>query len=209
MALIANRKSVMTLFSGNNDIYSHRVRIVLAEKGINFEVIYVDPANPPEDLLELNPYGMVPTLVDRDLVLYDAQVIMEYLDERFPHPPLMPVDPVSRGRSRMTLKRIQKDWDTLVETITMSSGEVAANAAKELEESLVVVSPIFDQKIYFMSDEFSLMDCTVAPIIWRLGHFGISLPPQAKKMRDYAERVFERDAFRTSLSDNEHDMRKM
>ena len=208
MALIANRKSVMTLFSGNNDIYSHRVRIVLAEKGINFEVIYVDPSNPPEDLLELNPYGMVPTLVDRDLVLYDAQVIMEYLDERFPHPPLMPVDPVSRGRSRMTLKRIQKDWDTLVETITTSSGEVATNAAKELEESLVVVSPIFDQKTYFMSDEFSLMDCTVAPIIWRLGHFGISLPAQAKKMRDYAERVFERDAFQTSLSDNEHDMRK-
>jgi len=209
MALIANRKSVMTLFSGNNDIYSHRVRIVLAEKGINFEVIYVDPSNPPEDLLELNPYGMVPTLVDRDLVLYDAQVIMEYLDERFPHPPLMPVDPVSRGRSRMTLKRIQKDWDTLVETITTTTGDVATNAAKELEESLVVVSPIFDQKTYFMSDEFSLMDCTVAPIIWRLGYFGISLPSQAKKMRDYAERVFERDAFRTSLSDNEHDMRKL
>ena len=198
----------MTLYSGKNDIYSHRVRIVLAEKGINFEVIYVDPANPPEDLLELNPYGMVPTLVDRDLVLYDSQVIMEYLDERFPHPPLMPVDPVSRGRSRMTLKRIQKDWDTLVETITTNLGEESTKAAKELEESLIVVSPIFDQKTYFMSDEFSLMDCTVAPIIWRLGHFGISLPIQAKKMRDYADRVFERDAFQSSLSDNEHDMRK-
>jgi len=208
MALIANRKSVMTLYSGTNDIYSHRVRIVLAEKGINFEVIYVESANPPEDLLELNPYGMVPTLVDRDLVLYDSQVIMEYLDERFPHPPLMPVDPVSRGRSRMTLKRIQKDWDTLVETITTNLGETSSNAAKELQESLIVVSPIFDQKTYFMSDEFSLMDCTVAPIIWRLGHFGISIPSQAMKMREYAERVFERDAFQSSLSDNEHDMRR-
>jgi len=207
MALIANRKSVMTLYSGNNDIFSHRVRIVLAEKGINFEVIYVEPANPPEDLLELNPYGMVPTLVDRDLVLYDSQVIMEYLDERFPHPPLMPVDPVSRGRSRMTLKRIQKDWDTLVETITTNIGETSSNAAKELQESLIVVSPIFDQKDYFMSDEFSLMDCTVAPIMWRLGNFGISIPSQAIKMREYTERVFERDAFQSSLSDNEHDMR--
>ncbi len=209
MALIANRKSVMTLYSGDNDIYSHRVRIVLAEKGISFEIIYVEPANPPEDLLELNPYGMVPTLVDRDLVLYDSQVIMEYLDERFPHPPLMPVDPVSRGRSRMTLKRIQKDWDALVDTITNNSGDASASAVKELEESLIVVSPIFDQKSYFMSDEFSLMDCTVAPIIWRLGQYGISLPGQAKKMRDYAERVFERDTFQSSLSDNEQDMRKL
>ena len=132
MALIANRKSVMTLFSTDNDIHCHRVRIVLAEKGINFEVVNVNPSNPPEDLIELNPYGGVPVLVDRELVLYDAQVIMEYLDERFPHPPLMPVDPVSRGRTRMTLRRIQHDWDVLVDKIT--AGTDVAQSAKELKE---------------------------------------------------------------------------
>lgn len=143
MAVIANRKSVMTLFSDSTDIYSHRVRLVLAEKGINVEIIYVDPANPPEDLIELNPYAMVPTLVDRDLVLYDSHVIMEYLDERFPHPPLMPVDPVSRGSTRMTLKRIQKDWDSLVDILECDSGQAAGKARKELQESLTLVAPIF------------------------------------------------------------------
>jgi RNA polymerase-associated protein len=145
MALIANRKSVMTLFSGQSDIHSHRVRIVLAEKGINFEIVYVDPESPPEDLLELNPYGSVPTLVDRDLVLYDSQVIMEYLDERFPHPPLMPIDPVSRGRTRMMLNRIQRDWDSLVDELGSIDDKSTDKARKELQESLTVIAPIFDQ----------------------------------------------------------------
>jgi len=161
MAVVANRKSIMNLFTGLTDLYSHRVRIVLAEKGINFESVDVDPAHPPEDLMELNPYGKVPTLVDRDLVLYDAQVIMEYLDERFPHPPLMPVDPVSRAQSRMTLRRIQQDWDALVEKLQKSRDK--AKVAKELCDSLTVIAPIFDQKPFFMSDELSLLDCAVAP----------------------------------------------
>lgn len=206
MAVIANRKSVMTLFSDNSDIYSHRVRIVLAEKGINFDVIYVDPSNPPEDLLELNPYGMVPTLVDRDLVLYDSHVIMEYLDERFPHPPLMPVDPVSRGRTRMTLRRIQKDWDELVESILDPGNPDPAKSRKELVESLTVVAPIFQQKPFFMSSEFSLMDCAVGPILWRLQKFGIELPASAKPIQDYAKRLFEMDSFKASLSEAEHEM---
>jgi RNA polymerase-associated protein len=207
MALIANRKSVMTLFSDRTNIHSHRVRLVLAEKGINYEVIYVDPANPPEDLLELNPYGMVPTLVDRELVLYDSQVIMEFLDERFPHPPLMPVDPVSRGRSRMTLRRIQKDWDTLVELIENGSDTEVENAKKEMTESLTVVSPIFEQKLFFMNDEFSLMDCAVAPILWRLPLYGVELAPEAKLMAEYAERMFELENFQASLSEQESEMR--
>lgn len=206
MAVIANRKSIMTLFSDSTDIHSHRVRIVLAEKGINVEIIYVDPANPPEDLIELNPYAMVPTLVDRDLVLYDSQVIMEYLDERFPHPPLMPVDPVSRGGTRMTLKRIQKDWDCLVDTLERDSGQAAANARKELQESLTVVAPIFEQKLFFMSDEFSLMDCAVAPILWRLSKFGIELPASAKPLKDYAKRIFKMESFQASLSEAEREM---
>jgi len=199
MALIANRKSVMTLFSSNSDLHCHRVRIVLAEKGINFDVVEVVSHNPPEDLLELNPYGGVPTLVDRELVLYDAQVIMEYLDERFPHPPLMPVDPVSRGRTRMTLCRIQKDWDTLIDDI--NAGNDTVQAAKQLRESLTVISPIFDQKPFFMSDEFSLMDCAVAPILWRLTSYGVELPPQAKALKEYAKRLFAMDSFQASLTD--------
>lgn len=206
MALIANRKSVMTLFSTDNDIHCHRVRIVLAEKGINFEVVNVNPSNPPEDLIELNPYGGVPVLVDRELVLYDAQVIMEYLDERFPHPPLMPVDPVSRGRTRMTLRRIQHDWDVLVDKIT--AGVDVAQAAKELKESLTVISPIFEQKPFFMSDEFSLMDCAVAPILWRLSAFGVELPPQAKGIKEYADRLFEQDSFQASLTETERELQQ-
>jgi len=206
MALIANRKSVMTLFSTDNDIHCHRVRIVLAEKGINFEVVNVNPSNPPEDLMELNPYGGVPVLVDRELVLYDAQVIMEYLDERFPHPPLMPVDPVSRGRTRMTLRRIQRDWDVLVDKIT--AGIDVAQAAKELKESLTVVSPIFEQKPFFMSDEISLMDCAVAPILWRLSAFGVELPPQAKAIKEYADRLFELDSFQASLTETERELQQ-
>ena len=206
MALIANRKSVMTLFSDASDIHSHRVRIVLAEKGINYDIVYVDPTNPPEDLLELNPYGTVPTLVDRDLVLYDAHVIMEYLDERFPHPPLMPVDPVSRGRTRMTLSRVERDWDSLVEAIQKGGVDGASKAVKELQESLTLVSPIFEQKPFFMSDEFSLMDCAVAPILWRLPKFGLDLNAQHKAIRDYAKRLFTLKSFKTSLSDVERDM---
>jgi len=206
MAVIANRKSVMTLFSDSTDIYSHRVRIVLAEKGINVDIVYVDPATPPEDLIELNPYATVPTLVDRDLVLYDSQVIMEYLDERFPHPPLMPVDPVSRGNTRMTLKRIQKDWDTLVDVIERDGSQAAAKARKELQESLTVVTPIFEQKPFFMSDEFSLMDCTVAPILWRLQKYGIELPSSTKALKEYAKRIFKMDSFQASLSEVEREM---
>ncbi|MGD8573067.1 MAG: glutathione S-transferase N-terminal domain-containing protein [Gammaproteobacteria bacterium] len=205
MALIANRKSVMTLFSSANDLHCHRVRIVLAEKSINFEVIDVSPENPPEDLMELNPYGAVPTLVDRELVLYDSQVIMEYLDERFPHPPLMPVDPVSRGRARMTLCRIQKDWDRLVDRIV--AGDDVAQSTKELRESLTIVSPIFEQKPFFMSDELSLMDCAVAPLLWRLPVYGIELPPQASALKEYAERLFGLDAFQASLTDAEREIR--
>lgn len=207
MALIANRKSVMTLFSHRTDIHSHRVRLVLAEKGISYEIVYVDPDSPPEDLLELSPYAMVPTLVDRDLVLYDSQVIMEFLDERFPHPPLMPVDPVSRGRTRMTLRRIQKDWDNLIEQIEGNDTTVASRARQELAESLIVVAPIFEQKQFFMNDEFSLMDCAVVPILWRLPLYGIELPVGARLMHKYAERMFTQSNFKVSLSEAERELR--
>lgn len=206
MAVVANRKSVMNLFTGVNDIFSHRVRIVLAEKGINFEGVDVDLSSPPEDLMELNPYGSVPTLVDRDLVLYDAQVIMEYLDERFPHPPLMPVDPVSRAQSRMTLHRIQRDWDSLVGKLSKARDK--EKVAKELCDSLTIIAPIFEQKPYFMSDELSLLDCAIAPILWRLPLYGITLPSSAKLVTAYGDRLFALDSFQASLTSKEREIRE-
>jgi len=211
MALIANRKSVMTLFSGHTDIYSHRVRIVLAEKGINVEYHFVDNDNKPEDLIDLNPYNSVPTLVDRELVLFDSQVIMEYLDERFPHPPLMPVDPVSRARSRQMLYRIQRDWYGHVDTLTNPQSDEAMKqeARVTLRDALSTVAPIFDQKEFFMSEEMSVIDCAIGPILWRLSSFDIQLPPQAKAVYDYAERLFQRETFISSLSDAEQEMKEL
>lgn len=207
MGVVANRRSVMTLFSGDSDVYSHRVRIVLAEKGINVDIVPVDAGNLPEDLIDLNPYNAVPTLVDRDLVLYSSQVIMEYLDERFPHPPLMPVDPVSRANNRLMLYRIEQDLYSQFD-IVMNGGEKAvAKAKKEIRDDLVVVSPIFEQKPYFLSDEFSLVDCALAPLLWRLPAMNITLPKQAAPLLSYAERIFARESFQASLTEAEREMR--
>lgn len=205
MAQLANRRLAMTLFSNGSDPYCHMVRIVLAEKGINHEVIEVDLNDTPEDLKDLNPYNEVPTLVDRDLVLFGHQVIMEYLDERFPHPPLMPVDPVSRARNRLMLQRIERDWYSLANKIIAGSGD-ADTAKKELRDNLVSIAPIFEQKPFFMSDEFTLMDCSMAPLLWRLASFGVELPAQARPLVKYATSVFERTAFKQSLSKAEKEM---
>jgi stringent starvation protein A len=164
----------------------------------------------PEDLAGLNPYNSLPTLVDRDLVLYESAVIMEYLDERFPHPPLLPVYPVARAQSRLFIYRIQRDWCSAVDLILAgkSKESVVEKARKELRESLVSIAPIFSEKPYFMSDEFTLVDCCVAPILWRLPAMGIELPAkQAKSMLVYMDRIFDRDAFQASLSEAEMDMR--
>lgn len=204
MAQMANKRLAMTLYSSDTDPYCHMVRIVLAEKGINYEVHDVDVNDTPEDLKDLNPYNEVPTLVDRDLVLYGHQVIMEYLDERFPHPPLMPVDPVSRARNRLMLRRIERDWYTLSDKI--ARGEDVDNARKELSDSLLTVSPIFEQKKYFMSDDFTVMDCALAPLLWRLQHYGVVLPGSAKPLITYAATVFDREAFKESLTEAETEM---
>ncbi|MCZ6500559.1 MAG: glutathione S-transferase N-terminal domain-containing protein [Gammaproteobacteria bacterium] len=208
MALVANRRSVMTLFSKSVCAQSHRARIVLAEKGINVDLIDVEGPELPEDLLDLNPYHSLPTLVDRELVLYDSRVIMEYLDERFPHPPLMPVDPVSRAHFRLALFRIEKDWYELADKIESSGDTKSANQArKQLKESLLSSGEIFATKPFFISDDFSLVDCTVAPILWRLQHFGIELPGNVKPILQYMDRVFSRPSFQASLSELEQEMR--
>lgn len=206
MAQVTNRRLAMTLFSSDACPRCHMVRIVLAEKGINYDVQPVDLNDTPEDLKDLNPYNEVPTLVDRDLVLYHHQVIMEYLDERFPHPPLMPVDPVSRGRNRLMLYRIERDWYALADRI-LAGGSDAETARKELRDSLLGAMPIFDSKPFFMSDELSLIDCAIMPLLWRLEHLGIQIPSNAKPLQKYMDEMFARNAFKASLSEIEKDMR--
>lgn len=209
MAVISNRRSVMTLFSKPTDPWSHRTRLVLAEKSINIDIVDVDDGSLPEDLLDLNPYNTVPTLIDRDLVLYDSRVIIEYLDERFPHPPLMPVDPVTRAQFRLALYRIEKDWYPLAEEIA-EGGErkPVARAVRTLEESILSGVEIFAAKTFFLSDEFSLVDCTIAPILWRLPHFGIKLPAHARPIQVYMDEVFSRASFQASLTELEQEMRQ-
>ena len=207
MAVAANKRSVMTLFSGANDIYSHQVRIVLAEKGVNVDIHLVDPSNLPEDLLTLNPYGSTPTLIDRDLALYQSQIIMEYLDERFPHPPLMPVYPVARGKNRLMMYRMENDWYKLVKQITEGSAVEAQAAREELRESLLSIAPIFAEMPYFMSEEFSLMDCFLAPILWRLSALGVELSGNgSREIKNYMARVFERESFQAALTDAEREL---
>ena len=209
MGVLAKHSS-MIFYSDGNDHYSQRVRLVLAEKGVAVEIVDVEPGNLPEDLAGLNPYNSLPTLVDRDLVLYESQVIMEYLDERFPHPPLLPVYPVARAQSRLFVYRIQRDWCGYVDTIVAgrSKDTVIDRARKELKESLMAIAPIFAEKPFFMSDEFTLVDCCGAPILWRLPVLGIELPPKhGKPIHDYMDHIFQRDAFQASLSEAELDMR--
>ncbi len=208
MAVVANRRSVMCLFSGADDIYSHRVRMVLAEKGINVEIVDVTDNDKPEDLLDLNPYADVPTLVDRDLALYGSQVIMEYLDERFPHPPLMPVDPVSRAKNRLMRYRLDRDLYSRVDIILSGSDKAATKARKEIRDNLTMIAPVFEQMPYFLSEDFSLSDCYLLPLLWRLPQLGVNLPKQAQPLLDYAEREFAREPFRNSLSEVEKEMRE-
>jgi stringent starvation protein A len=199
---------VMTLFSKADDPWSHRTRIVLAEKGIQVETIEVQDGALPEDLLDLNPYHTAPTLVDRDLVLYDSRVIIEYLDERFPHPPLMPIDPVARAQFRVALFRIEKDWYGLAEQIEdQNDRKLAQKARKILRDSILASTDVFKAKPYFLADEFSLVDASIAPILWRLQRWEIDVPPQSQAILKYANLLFARPTFRHSLSRIEQEMR--
>jgi RNA polymerase-associated protein len=209
MAIVANRRPIMTLFSSPTCFYSHRTRLVLAEKNISVEVVNVDGPDLPEDLLDLNPYHSVPTLIDRDLVLYDSRVIIEYLDERFPHPPLMPVDPVTRAQFRLALYRIEKDWYSLAEQLEAAAdSKQAARIRKILSESISASAEVFSAKKYFLSDEFSLVDCSIAPVLWRLPSYGINLDGHAQPILSYMDEVFSRRSFQDSLTELEHEMRQ-
>ena len=197
----------MKLYSDAVSIYCHRTRIVLAEKDIAHETIIVSQKKLPEDLIDLNPYSSLPTLVDRDLVLYNSRVIMEYLEERFPHPPLMPVGPVARAQTRLALHRVEHDWYPLVDIIETKGDKAVAKAKKDLAESIASVAEIFNVTPYFLSEDFTLVDASIAPILWRLRHYGIEMPKEAKVINTYAERLFERDGFKLSLTESERELR--
>lgn len=209
---VVTKRSSMTFFSDPLDHYSHRVRIVLAEKGVTVDIVNVTEANKPEDLAQLNPYNEVPTLADRELSLFQANVIMEYLDERFPHPPLLPVYPVARAQSRQLIHRIERDWcghvDALIKGVEKEAS--LAKHRKELRDTLVALNPLFADKPFFLSEEFTLVDCVVAPILWRLPALGVDLPAkQCQEVLDYAERMFARDSFQASLSEQERELRSL
>ena len=204
---LATKRSSMTLFSDPRDHYSHRVRMVLCEKGVSVDIVSVDPDDRPDELSQINPYNTLPTLLDRDLVLYQSNVIMEYLDERFPHPPLLPVYPVARAQSKLLMHRIEKDWSSAVDLLMSGSGK--DKTRNEFRESLAGIAPIFDDRKFFMNEEFSLVDCCVAPILWRLPAIDISLPEkQTKSMQRYMNDMFSRETFIDSLTESELEMRE-
>ena len=208
---LATKRSSMTLFSDPLDQYSHRVRMVLCEKGVSVDVVVVDPNDRHDELRQINPYNTLPTLLDRDLVLYQSNVIMEYLDERFPHPPLLPVYPVARAQSKLLMHRIEKDWSSAVDLLMSGKGResVIAKTRSELRESIIGIAPVFDDRQFFMNEEFSLVDCCVAPILWRLPALEIDLPEkQTQSMQRYMEDIFSRETFIDSLTESELEIRE-
>jgi RNA polymerase-associated protein len=197
----------MALYSAETSLDCHRVRFVLAEKGINVDIVNVSSdESAAADLAELNPYNQAPTLVDRDLVLYDAGVINDYLDERYPHPPLMPVDPVSRAQLRLVHHRVLKDWYSLAYEIEGTSGKKSEQAARQLKESIIAANELFRMSDYVLSDELSLVDCTLGPLMWRLAHYGVKLGRPGASVEAYAHRIFSRTSFKTSLTQAERDL---
>jgi RNA polymerase-associated protein len=199
----------MMLYSSPTCFHSHRVRLVLAEKNISMDIVSVQGPDLPEDLLDLNPYHSLPTLVDRELVLYDSRVIIDYLDERFPHPPLMPVDPVTRAQFRLALYRIERDWYGLGQELeSAADGKQAGRIRKMLRESILSSAEVFGARRFFLSDEFSLVDCTIGPLLWRLAVYGVDLGSAGAPVQKYMDDVFSRRSFQESLTELEHEMRQ-
>ena len=197
----------MALYSSETSMDCHRVRFVLAEKGINVDIVNVSAdESAAADLAELNPYNQTPTLVDRDLLLYDAGVINDYLDERYPHPPLMPVDPVSRAQLRLVHHRILQDWYSLAYEIESSEGKDAEQAARQLKEGIIAANELFKVSDFLLSDELTLVDCSLGPLLWRLSHYGIKLGKPGSSVEVYAKRVFSRASFKSSLTMAEREM---
>lgn len=207
MTLALSKRPGMTLFCYTLCPRCHRTRLAAAEKNIAIDIVDVSDSDYPEDLLELNPYQMMPTLIDRELALYDSRLIIDYLDERYPHPPLMPIDPVARAKTRLMLYRIERDWYCAMDRLENGSEEEAIEARSAISDGLAVLAPMFSQAPYFMSSEFTVVDCYMAPLLWRLQHYDIKLPKSAQAVMKYAQRVFARPAFVSSLSAQEQELR--
>lgn len=202
MALSTRSRTILTLYSARDCVHCHRIRLILAAKGVSYDLVLVDPTKPPEDLIDLNPTQSLPTLVDRDLVLYETSVVAEYLDERYPHPPLMPIDPLSRARLRLAIVRMERDWLPLAEQCA-GSGKNSEAARKRLREALMGSLPLFKAAKFFLNPEMSLADCALAPLIWRLQGLGVSLPREAQAIHDYGDRIFRNPGFTRSLTPDE------
>lgn len=207
MASSAKNRTTIALYSVADDLHSHQVRFVLAEKGITVDLIDLDEDDDARgDLAELNPYNEAPTLVDRDMVLYGSSVICDYLDERYPHPPLMPVDPVSRARLRLVLYRVKRDWHDLADTISHGTPKKATAARKQLRESLTAADELFSVSDFLLHEELTLLDCSVVPLLWRIDHLKVKLTSKVQHLQAYAERMFQRPSFQASLSEAEKAM---
>ncbi len=199
---------MMTLYSGTTCPFSQRCRIVLYEKGMDFQIVDVDLYNKPEDLAVMNPYNRVPVLVERDLILYESNIINEYVDDRFPHPQLMPADPVMRARARLFLFRFEQELFCHIDTIEKGQQKAADKARGLIRDSLTQIAPVFVKQKYMLGDEFSMLDVAIAPLLWRLDYYGIQLPKQAASLLKYAERIFSRPAYIEALTPSEKVMRK-
>ncbi len=205
---LAGRRAAMTLYSGLLDVYSHSCRIILQEKDIECTTEYIKANDDPALLGELNPYAETPTLHDRDLMLYGVSVIIEYLDERFPHPPMMPVDPITRGKARLTISRLRRDWLRPITNLGELSIPVLDEALKKsIRDGLTALSPLMAEEQFFLGQDYSLVDAYLAPLLWRLPAFGIELPDQAEPLEAYSQRIFSREGFRNSLSPLEVELR--
>lgn len=198
---------MMNLYSGTTCPFSHRCRIVLYEKGMDFQVIDVDIFNKPEDLASINPHNRVPVLVERDLVLFEPNIINEYIDERFPHPQLMPADPIMRARARQLLLGMEREIFVHIEGLEKNT-KASEKARNEVRSRLMEIVPIFSKQKYMLGDDFSMLDVAIAPLLWRLEHYGIDLGKSASPLMKYAERIFSRQGFIDALMPAERVMRK-
>lgn len=206
---MALKHSNMILYSDYFGISSHRARMVLAEKGISVNIIYVDyNRNILEKNLIIKNFNSFPVLIDRDLIIEEIDIITEYLDERFPYPPLLPVYPVSRAKCRLMISKIEREWFPIVNDISSKDKQISENARNELKNQIVIISQLFSENLFFLNDDLSLVDCCIAPIFWRLKYFGITLPKQTQTQYifDYIKRIFSRESFKLSLSDFEREM---
>lgn len=199
---------MMNLYSGTTDPFSHRCRIVLYEKGMDFQVVDVDLFNKPEDIAVINPYNRVPVLVDRDLVLYESNIINEYIDERFPHPQLMPPDPIMRAKARQLLHTLEHELFSHIEALEKNQKAAADKARAQVRDQLMQLVPLFAKQKYMLGDEFSMLDVAIAPLLWRLEHYAIELPKTAAPLMKYAERIFTRQGFIDALTPSERAMRR-